>query len=447
MRTFFIIFFLSLFTLLNAQDDNNWRISAGINVVDIRTPLKFSDIVKDYFNGSIQDLNMYSFPARIAFERTLSDKFALQLSVSYNQVKKGYGYSEGNALLADKFIYGDLKLKYDLNSLLGDTKWFDPFILAGAGYSSIGDKSDLKGVAGAGSNFWLSDHWGINLESSYNHNFQGTFESSGSGGTGTDFFQHNIGVIYSFDPVGKKAIKDNDGDGIENKKDKCPEEFGVAALEGCPEPFVVKPDTDGDGIIDEVDKCPTVIGVKENFGCPDVDTDEDGIIDRLDKCVNEKGKKDTTGCPHVDSDGDGIPDHLDKCPTVKGVKTNNGCEEVIQVIDNSSNYIKEIQSIIIYFDFDSYEIDYAEIVKLDNLYNIIQNLDENFTYVFEGNTDQTGLETYNKVLSQKRGESVINYLKSKGIPSSKLSTIPLGETNPAVMDNDASNRRVEIKVK
>lgn len=60
-------------------------------------------------------------------------------------------------------------------------------------------------------------------------------------------------------------------------------------------------DNDGDGVINKDDQCPEVKGLKENNGCPDPDTDGDKIVDRLDACPNEAGVATddplTNGCP------------------------------------------------------------------------------------------------------------------------------------------------------
>lgn len=136
-----------------------------------------------------------------------------------------------------------------------------------------------------------------------------------------------------------REIKDTDGDGISDKKDRCPEVFGLKEFNGCPDtdadgvedaqddcpttPGTVNgcPDTDGDGILDKNDKCPELKGIEKFNGCPD--SDSDGIQDSKDDCPNEAGKIEFNGCP--DTDGDGIIDKEDDCPKVIGPKENKGC--------------------------------------------------------------------------------------------------------------------------
>ena len=68
--------------------------------------------------------------------------------------------------------------------------------------------------------------------------------------------------------------------------------------------------------------------------------------------------------------------------------------------------------------------------------------------LIEGHTDHTGGTDYNQTLSVARSESIKNALVAKGIRSSRIKTLGMGETQP-VADNSTqsgrqANRRVEI---
>ena len=68
----------------------------------------------------------------------------------------------------------------------------------------------------------------------------------------------------------------------------------------------------------------------------------------------------------------------------------------------------------------------------------------------QGYTDNIGTKEYNQKLSDKRANTVKNYLVKKGINSNRLTTVGMGESNP-VGDNStpigrAENRRIEFKV-
>lgn len=109
---------------------------------------------------------------------------------------------------------------------------------------------------------------------------------------------------------------DNDSDGVADYKDKCPDtpKEAIAYVDST---GCVK-DTDKDGVADFKDKCPgTPAGIRvDSIGCP-IDTDGDGIADQMDKCPNtpkEAAGKVDKDGCPLDSDGDGVPDYLDKCP-------------------------------------------------------------------------------------------------------------------------------------
>lgn len=74
----------------------------------------------------------------------------------------------------------------------------------------------------------------------------------------------------------------------------------------------------------------------------------------------------------------------------------------------------------------------------------------NMNVEVQGYTCNIGSEDYNKKLGQRRADAVKNYLTSKGISASRLSTVSYGESNP-VADNKTEagrimNRRIEFKV-
>ncbi|MBI3520863.1 MAG: OmpA family protein [Bacteroidetes bacterium] len=233
-----------------------------------------------------------------------------------------------------------------------------------------------------------------------------------------------------------KGCPDKDMDGITDKEDRCPDIFGSVQLKGCP-------DTDTDGIADIDDKCPgTKAGYKvDETGCP-LDNDKDGLVNEEDLCPNVAGILAFKGCP--DTDGDGVSDLTDRCPTVKGTIENKGCPEIAKV---------DIQRITviaskIYFETGSAKLKLISNSQLDDLADILKRNDA-VNLTIEGHTDNVGDDAYNMTLSQKRTESVRDYLISKGISAARLTAIGYGETKP-VADNakaagKAKNRRVELK--
>lgn len=118
----------------------------------------------------------------------------------------------------------------------------------------------------------------------------------------------------------KYSIKnDVDGDGVKNKKDKCPSTPPGVIVDGTGCPV----DRDKDGVPDYLDKCPSIPGSESMNGCQD--KDNDGVSDNDDVCPDVPGLARFKGCP--DSDGDGIEDAKDKCPNAKGTDMFNGCPD------------------------------------------------------------------------------------------------------------------------
>ena len=68
-----------------------------------------------------------------------------------------------------------------------------------------------------------------------------------------------------------------------------------------------------------------------------------------------------------------------------------------------------------------------------------------------GHTDSIGSDAYNQRLSERRAAAVKDYLVSKGIPASKITTIGKGESQPVATNKTAEgrqkNRRVDIEFK
>jgi OmpA-OmpF porin, OOP family len=103
----------------------------------------------------------------------------------------------------------------------------------------------------------------------------------------------------------------------------------------------------------------------------------------------------------------------------------------------------------IFFDYDKYEIK-AE--SYPELANVVKFLVDNPALVIEvaGHTDNKGSEEYNFKLSQKRAQSVIDFLATKGVDKARMSAKGYGASKP-LMDNNSEtnrqkNRRIEFVI-
>ncbi|GLP98181.1 OmpA family protein [Methylophaga thalassica] len=102
------------------------------------------------------------------------------------------------------------------------------------------------------------------------------------------------------------------------------------------------------------------------------------------------------------------------------------------------------------FDFDSASLKSAFTPTLNKVADILQRYPNTIIHVV-GYTDSVGSESYNMKLSERRAQSVVDYLSSRGVSSSRLYAIGKGESDPrATNDTEAGrqlNRRVELFVK
>lgn len=70
------------------------------------------------------------------------------------------------------------------------------------------------------------------------------------------------------------------------------------------------------------------------------------------------------------------------------------------------------------------------------------------SFLVEGHTDGIGGDAYNLDLSMRRASAVVDYLKEKGVPDSRLVAKGFGKQRPLAKDPMSSaNRRVETRLK
>jgi OOP family OmpA-OmpF porin len=101
------------------------------------------------------------------------------------------------------------------------------------------------------------------------------------------------------------------------------------------------------------------------------------------------------------------------------------------------------------FDFDKSTIKPEAAAILDRLV-VFMNENKDKKVNLSGHTDSVGTEAYNQKLSERRVNSVKNYVVKKGVDAGRVSGQGFGETKP-IADNKtkegrSKNRRVEVKV-
>jgi outer membrane protein OmpA-like peptidoglycan-associated protein len=103
----------------------------------------------------------------------------------------------------------------------------------------------------------------------------------------------------------------------------------------------------------------------------------------------------------------------------------------------------------VFFDFDKWDLRPESFVELDR---VVKLLKENPSMEIElsAHTDSFGSDDYNFKLSDNRARSCMEYLLSKGIAPSRVTSQGYGETKPVAPndtpENRQLNRRVEFKI-
>jgi OmpA-OmpF porin, OOP family len=102
------------------------------------------------------------------------------------------------------------------------------------------------------------------------------------------------------------------------------------------------------------------------------------------------------------------------------------------------------------FDFDSAAIRADSAPVLTRLFDGLRS-NTSATVVIEGHTSNEGTEEYNRQLSERRAQSVVQDLVKRGIEARRLQAAGIGETRPIAGNGDESgrslNRRVEVRCK
>ncbi len=425
---------------IQAQDENNpWQVSFGANAIDTYPTGDGSSFGNEFFNAN-DHWNILPSISYVGVSKSVGGGFSIGARGSLNKISK-----MGDVAVDDLSHYAlDGTIKYNF---LKETV-IDPFIEVGGGYTWIDEIGAGTVNAGVGLNFWFTENIGLTLQTSYKHAFEDYLAKH---------WQHMAGIAVKFGGT------DTDGDGIYDKDDACPEVAGLEAFNGCP-------DADGDGIEDSKDSCPNEAGSKEMNGCPDADgdgvadkddacpneaglaalggcpdADGDGVADKDDECPNEAGPAENKGCPWPDKDGDGVLDKDDACPDVAGTVANQGCPEVTEEVQKQLNdYAKTIL-----FDTGKATLKPESTAVFVDIIRILGEY-PNAKFTVEGHTDSVGGEKTNQALSEKRANSVRDFLIAEGIAADRLTAIGYGESKPIASNNTragrAQNRRTEINL-
>ena len=349
---------------------------------------------------------------QIAVGWKFSDRWYFEGMTGYSSMA---GYI-GDGSPSNPFIPDDVSIwELSANALfaLGPETRFNPYLIAGIGmmgtssnFARAENSTLLNLGAGVLYQFGSSPMY-LRLE------YRGRFEVFNTL-TYTDQIT-SLGLQYAFGK--KKAVVpvppveidgDDDRDGVLNSRDDCPDTPAGQSVDvyGCAS------DSDGDGVINDLDECPyTVVGVAvDENGC-EFDSDNDNVVDRRDACPNT-----TPGVP-VDTSGCEIRSVID----LPNVNFHTNSDRLVDGVEADLNSA-------------------AATLKLN----------KNLKVEVAGYTDSSGSATHNLGLSDRRANTVKDYLIKLGIDPERLDARGYGEADPiadnATPEGRDRNRRVELHI-
>jgi OOP family OmpA-OmpF porin len=362
MKTTKVFGFLMLLLAANltfAQDElqitakdsivqSSWVFTVGINAVS-----DSGNVFDGLFNVA-HEWNIVPFPSRVSIGRYFKNGLGIEAIGTYNKYKKG-NIVDGRINPQDIDYYGiDARLIYDLNKIIGQTGWFDPYVGIGAGYTDANNLGRGTYNAVVGFRTWFSDRWGLDINST------GKWAMSQGDGA-TNHIQHAAGVVYQF--------------GIEKGLSKRGEEKMelLAAIE--------KEKQRQQDSINEVNRL----------------RDEALLAERLEK---ERREAELAAAEKARLDAE-----------------NKRKEDIKSRIERLG---------YVYFDLNSSALSKKSKTILDSL-SIIMAEVPTLNLKITSHTDSRGTSNYNDWLSKRRVDTTEEYLITKGVPDSRLSTEAFGE--------------------
>ncbi|MGC5743024.1 OmpA family protein [Chryseobacterium sp. NFX27] len=396
---------------------NDWSISAGAGV-----PLVQSADLTSIKNGNGK--NLFGYSAYVSIDKAITHAFGLKLQYDRGETRQGWFNTKDAA--PDAKAVG-ARTQYDAISLLGDINFSNllrrvdnhsPFRWALHGYAGIGTiayrayQKDSKGQrlatevkpfklgsmfmqAGTGLKYKINNR--LDLEGRVMYVVTGDDEFDGGGDkysainkreeqVSDNFFNATLGLTLKLGKHESHLMWHDPLQEIYYKLD-------VLANKNQDIEVCKKGDADNDGVCDDWDRqLDTPAGARVDGAGVALDTDLDGVIDLYDKCVTVPGPVENNGCPTTTAG-----------PVVETETKLEGIE----------------------FDLNSDRILPSNTPILNNAVSYINS--SNGAYNVIGATDTRASDAYNQKLSERRANSVKNYLIKNGVESSKLNAIGRGE--------------------
>ncbi|WP_262149021.1 OmpA family protein [Chryseobacterium foetidum] len=420
---------------------NDWAISAGAGV-----PLVQSADLTSIKNGNGK--NLFGYSMYVSVDKAITHAFGINLQYDRGETRQGW-FNTKDAAPSDASVYQRVgaRTQYDAISVLGDLNFSNllrrvdnksPYRWALHGYAGVGimgyrayqkdennqrlmtEQKLFKGQsffaqAGTGLKYKINRRLDIEARAMYVY-------------TGDD----------SFDGGGEQYSN------INKREDQISDNFinatlGLSLKLGKHESHLMWHDP-----LQEIYWKLDVLAEKnqEVEVCKKGDLDNDGVCDDWDRELNTPAGARVDGAGvALDADLDGVIDLYDQCVTVPGPVENNGCPTT--PVDSGTVTATDTTLEGIEFDLNSDRILPSNTPILNNAVSYINS--STGTYTVIGATDTRASDAYNQKLSERRANSVKNYLIKNGVDASKLNSVGRGEKDLKYPECDPAEKCPEWK--
>lgn len=419
---------------------NDWSISAGAGV-----PLVQSADLTSIKNGNGNGKNVFGYSAYLSVDKAITHAFGLNLQYDRGETRQGWFNTKTDNASGTGYQDVGARTQYDAISLLGDINFSNllrrvdnksPFRWALHGYAGIGTLAYRSYLEDASGQKLMTEVKPFKLGSMF-----------GQAGAGLKYK-----VNRRIDLEGRVmyfVTGDDEFDGggeqysnINRREDQISDNFfnatlGLSLKLGKHESHLMWHDP-----LQEIYYKLDVLADKNQDVevCKKGDADNDGVCDDWDRQLDTPAGARVDGAGvALDADLDGVIDLYDKCVTVPGPVENNGCPT------NSSSTVSDNTRTLegIEFDLNSDRILPSNTPILNSAVNYINS--SNGTYNVIGATDTRGSDAYNQNLSERRANTVKNYLIQNGVEAGKLNAIGRGEKDLKYPECDPASKCPEWK--
>ena len=417
---------------------NDWAISVGAGI-----PLVQSADLTSIKNGNGK--NVFGYSAYLSVDKAITHAFGLNLQYDKGETRQGWFNTKTDNATGSGYQDVGARTQYDAISLLGDINFSNllrrvdnksPFRWALHGYAGIGTLAYRSYLEDASGQRLMTEVKPFKLSSMF-----------GQAGAGVKYkINRRIDVegrvMYfvtgddEFDGGGEQYSS------INKREDQISDNFfnatlGLSLKLGKHESHLMWHDP-----LQEIYYKLDVLADKNQDVevCKKGDADNDGVCDDWDRQLDTPAGARVDGAGvALDTDLDGVIDLYDKCVTVPGPVENNGCPT------NSSSTVSDNTRTLegIEFDLNSDRILPSNTPILNSAVNYINS--SNGTYNVIGATDTRGSDAYNQNLSERRANTVKNYLIQNGVESGKLNAIGRGEKDLKYPECDPASKCPEWK--